>query len=315
MDNGKAKVVYIGSDLTGYYGLRRLQLGLLKDQISVPLTVVPYNDRIRASHLQNLSESSGIKTLALPINSREMQELITESHPDMAIVMNFNQKIGQDIIDLFPMGIWNVHPSDLPKYRGGAPLEYMIVDNQPLVITVHKLTHRYDKGPILYKSNPIDLWEMDIDEVNHLSARQSALAMEKSILQLMGGNYSLRIQNEDEATYANYSGLEAKLSINWAIDFGYNIHRKILAAGKRRGAKARIELNGLLQDVRIVEGNFFPDNIQPKEHLPFNGKVLTVYDEDYLTKVQGGLLYFRVGNQTTSVYSDSQTENHAPHVT
>ena len=47
-------------------------------------------------------------------------------------------------------GAINMHPSWLPDYRGGEPILWHIIDNQKeLGTTIHRLTDKYDRGPVL----------------------------------------------------------------------------------------------------------------------------------------------------------------------
>ena len=42
--------------------------------------------------------------------------------------MNYTGIIPQSIIDLFNHGILNIHPGDLPRYRGNACLAWAIIN-------------------------------------------------------------------------------------------------------------------------------------------------------------------------------------------
>lgn len=43
-------------------------------------------------------------------------------NPDIGIVCNYGFMIPSNIIDVFRKGLYVIHPSLLPKYRGAAPI-------------------------------------------------------------------------------------------------------------------------------------------------------------------------------------------------
>ena len=45
-----------------------------------------------------------------------------------------------------------LHPSPLPKYRGGSPIQHQIINGESLsAVTFFKMTDKLDEGPILYQ--------------------------------------------------------------------------------------------------------------------------------------------------------------------
>ncbi len=56
----------------------------------------------------------------------------------------------------------NVHPSDLPRYRGGFPLEAQILNgDRRLYVTVHHTVPRIDAGAVLARSQPLKIKRSD----------------------------------------------------------------------------------------------------------------------------------------------------------
>ncbi len=78
---------------------------------------------------------------------------------DIAISMNWPAILGQDILALFPLGVLNAHPGNLPRYRGNAcPNWAMLNGEDEVVLTIHQMAPgELDSGPILAKGRiPID---------------------------------------------------------------------------------------------------------------------------------------------------------------
>ncbi len=68
------------------------------------------------------------------------------------VVVGYGQIIPQAIIDLAPLGIVNVHGSLLPRYRGAAPVQWAIVNGEPVTgVTTMRIDAGLDTGDMLLK--------------------------------------------------------------------------------------------------------------------------------------------------------------------
>ena len=81
-------------------------------------------------------------------NNEEVHQLCKQY--EFAILAAYGKIIPQSLLDCFPKGILNVHPSLLPLYRGPSPLEYQILqDEKEFGVTIIKLDSECDHGPII----------------------------------------------------------------------------------------------------------------------------------------------------------------------
>jgi len=81
-------------------------------------------------------------------NNEEVHQLCKQY--EFAILAAYGKIIPQSLLDFFPKGILNVHPSLLPLYRGPSPLEYQILqDEKEFGVTIIKLDSECDHGPII----------------------------------------------------------------------------------------------------------------------------------------------------------------------
>ncbi len=73
---------------------------------------------------------------------------IKERNIKIAFVASF-KKIPAAFIELFKYGIYNIHPSYLPQYRGPAPVQWALINAEAITgVTLFKITGEIDKGPI-----------------------------------------------------------------------------------------------------------------------------------------------------------------------
>ncbi|CAB1452932.1 unnamed protein product [Pleuronectes platessa] len=70
---------------------------------------------------------------------------------DVGVVVSFGCLLHEKLINKFPHGILNVHPSLLPRWRGPAPVFHTILHGDTVTgVTVMQIRpHRFDVGPIL----------------------------------------------------------------------------------------------------------------------------------------------------------------------
>jgi methionyl-tRNA formyltransferase len=122
-----------------------------------PLLVVTQPDRPRgrgqklsASPVKQTAEQAGIP-LYQPerFNTEETWNLLWDLQPDLAIVVAYSDKIGKTALTIPREGWLNLHPSLLPAYRGAAPLQWAIMEGEPLSgVTTFFLNEAWDAGLI-----------------------------------------------------------------------------------------------------------------------------------------------------------------------
>lgn len=77
------------------------------------------------------------------------------AHPEaFGILASFGALIKPDLLEIFePTGIINLHPSNLPTYRGPSPIETAILNgDQNFSVSIMKLANKLDAGPIYYQT-------------------------------------------------------------------------------------------------------------------------------------------------------------------
>lgn len=75
---------------------------------------------------------------------------IKEIGAKIAVLAYFGLIVPKEVLELFPLGIINVHPSLLPKYRGATPGQAAILAGDKITgVSIIKLDEEVDHGPIL----------------------------------------------------------------------------------------------------------------------------------------------------------------------
>lgn len=75
---------------------------------------------------------------------------LVKNNPDVGILASYGKILDQKTVNSIKAGIFNVHPSLLPKYRGPTPVQSAIIKGEiETGVTVFKLDEEIDHGPIL----------------------------------------------------------------------------------------------------------------------------------------------------------------------
>jgi len=84
------------------------------------------------------------------INHSLWVEKIRELSPDILFSFYYRNLIQRQILDIPNAGCLNLHGSFLPKYRGRAPINWVLVNGEKETgVTLHYMTPRPDDGDIL----------------------------------------------------------------------------------------------------------------------------------------------------------------------
>lgn len=89
-------------------------------------------------------------------DSRELEQLMSLT-PDLIVTAAFGQFLPSCLLELPNKGAINVHASLLPKYRGGAPVHYAVINgDEQTGVTIMEMVQKMDAGDILsQKAIPI----------------------------------------------------------------------------------------------------------------------------------------------------------------
>ncbi|MEE8045560.1 MAG: methionyl-tRNA formyltransferase [Dehalococcoidia bacterium] len=91
-------------------------------------------------------------------NNKEEFSRLAELNADVFVVVAYGRILPVEVLQIPSMGVVNIHPSLLPKYRGPSPVVTAILDGQAETgVTIMLLDEGMDTGPILAQSEPIGL--------------------------------------------------------------------------------------------------------------------------------------------------------------
>jgi methionyl-tRNA formyltransferase len=87
-------------------------------------------------------------------NWTRITKFINSVKPNLGIVAGFSHILPNNILKMPKYGFWNLHAGSVPKYRGGSPLNWQLINGEGRVgLSILKMTTGIDDGPILGSTN------------------------------------------------------------------------------------------------------------------------------------------------------------------
>ncbi len=138
------------------------------------------------------------------IRLEENVEYLRKYEADIAVVAAFGQILPQSILDMPKYGCINVHASLLPKYRGAAPIQWAVINGDPVTgVTIQQMDIGVDTGDIVaIREVPISEEETGGGLFDKLAVVGAELCVE-AMTAIENGTATRRPQNHEEATHVS----------------------------------------------------------------------------------------------------------------
>lgn len=147
------KIVFLGA---GAFGIPALQALAASEHKVCAVITQPDKPAGRGKSLTPTPIATAAESLGLPIlktadaNAPDILALIGALDPDCLVVIAFGQKLSPELLALAPHQGINLHSSLLPKYRGAAPINWAVINNDAVAgVCVIEVTAVMDGGRIL----------------------------------------------------------------------------------------------------------------------------------------------------------------------
>lgn len=200
------KIIYMG---TPDFSVGPLEALLLAGHEIVLVVTQPDKPKGRGKEMQ----MTPVKECAIrhqipvfqPVRIREAEnvEYLKTFQTDAFVVAAFGQILSQEILDIPRLGCFNIHASLLPKYRGAAPIQWVIIDGEKETgVTIMKMDAGLDTGDMVAKS-VVEISETDTGETLHdkLSEAGSKLIVD-TLPTIEDNTASYTPQDNSESCYA-----------------------------------------------------------------------------------------------------------------
>ena len=185
------------------------------------------------------------------VNEPEIVKEISSYKPDLILVIAFGQKVGPELVNLPAKGAINVHSSLLPKYRGAAPINWVIIDGEKETgISIITLSDKIDAGEILSQSK-MPISENETAGSLHNKLAQSAAPLLLETLDKIEKGTAIYVEQDDsKVTFARkFTKSDGHLDFSEPADV---LERKIRGLWPWPGASANYVSKENNKSIRVT---------------------------------------------------------------
>ena len=197
-----------------------------------PVKVVALDNNIKVLQPEKIS------------TDEETYNTLKELNPDIIITAAYGQLVPEKILEIPKHKCINVHGSLLPKLRGGAPIQYSILeDHKKTGITIMYMVKKLDAGDMISKVE-VDILDSDNYETLHdkLSVAGRDL-LNETLPKIFSGDIAPEKQDDEQATFAR-NILREDEKIDWNTS-AREVFNKVRALDPTPGAFTYLDGNVL----------------------------------------------------------------------
>lgn len=160
--------------------------------------------KLHFSPVKELALRTGLPILQ-PDRARneEFIDALKARQPELIVVVAYGQILPPAILELPRFGCLNVHASLLPKYRGAAPIQWAILEDETETgVTIMKMDAGLDTGDILSQARADIRVDDDAETLHDRLAKLGAEFLVITVPDYVAGKIAPRPQPLEGASYA-----------------------------------------------------------------------------------------------------------------
>ena len=258
MNNKEVKILFMG---TAEFGIPTLKV--LKDNFNLDAIITNYDKpsgrglKIEFSPVKKFAINNNIKYLQ-PKNLKEQSliDKITSINPDIIVVVAFRM-IPKSIWQIPKYGTINLHASLLPNYRGSAPINWVIINNENFTgVTTFFIDDKIDTGDILLQEKIKVDKKINAGELHDKLKVIGARTVKKTIEEILNNSLTKKKQEHDGNYKTAYKLDKENIKIDWNQNC-LEIYNKIRGLSPFPGSRASlINDNGDVKRVIFYESEY-----------------------------------------------------------
>jgi methionyl-tRNA formyltransferase len=209
---------------------------------------------LRPTPIAREAERSGIPIFT-PKTLRESDAVATmRAHgADAAVVVAYGLILPKAILDVFPLGAFNVHASLLPRWRGPAPIHRAVMaGDQETGVTIMKMEEGLDTGPSVAQRRVAIAPDATTRDLHDELARLGAMLMPIALGALERGSLQVTPQDEAGVTYAAKID-KSETRVDWTKPW-QEVHNHCRGLSPFPGAWCKLSSAGRIKVLRTTKG-------------------------------------------------------------
>lgn len=180
--------------------------------VTQPDKKVGRKQKIEFSPVKQIAINHNIEIFQ-PHKMKDEYAYILSKKPKLIITAAYGQILPKALLEEVPA--INIHGSLLPKYRGGAPIQYALFNGEEKTgVTLMEMVYKMDAGDMIAKSEVIIEKTDDYQSLSQKLSLAGKELLEKHLDDILTGNYKKEKQDESEVTFA-YTIKKEEEKIDW----------------------------------------------------------------------------------------------------
>ncbi|HYH36126.1 MAG TPA: methionyl-tRNA formyltransferase [Candidatus Saccharimonadales bacterium] len=202
------KILFFGNErlATGVTTTAPALRGLIAAGYEIAAIIVAQNDMAKSRKARPLEVAEIAKKhdipLIAPVDLLAVKDTLAAYGAQAAVLVAYGKIVPPAVLEIFPSGIINIHPSLLPLYRGSTPIESAILEsNYETGVSLMKLSAKMDAGPV-YDQSPFYMAGMTKQQSADALAERGTALLLKHLPKILGKTpAAARPQDKSSATY------------------------------------------------------------------------------------------------------------------
>ena len=287
MNNKEVKILFMG---TAEFGIPTLKV--LNDNYNLDAIITNYDKpsgrglKIKFSPVKKFAISNNIKYFQ-PKNLKDQSfiDKIKSINPDIIVVVAFRM-IPKSIWQIPKYGTINLHASLLPNYRGSAPINWTIINNENFTgVTTFFIDDKIDTGDVLLQEKIKVDKKINAGELHDKLKVIGAITVKKTIKEILNNTLIKKKQKQDRDYKTAYKLDKENIKIDWTKNC-LEIHNKIRGLSPFPGARTSLINNkGDIKRAIFYESEYIVQN-----HNFENGQIIKEKNSFKITCNDGYLL-------------------------
>ena len=176
----------------------------------------PHEERWFES-VYELSKKAGLTVRTPEKLDAEEEQRIRDSQPDVIFSFYYRSIIPMKILDLAPLGAYNMHGSLLPKYRGRACVNWAVLNGETVTgVTLHHMTAFADRGNIVGQQSVAIGSEDTAQDVFSKIIPAAGELLGRCLEDIITGNAEGTPQDESQATkFGRRTPKDGEINFAW----------------------------------------------------------------------------------------------------
>lgn len=148
--------------------------------------------------------------------TKDYNRILQKLNLDLILVIGWYYILPKSTIKIAKHGAWGIHASLLPKYAGGAPLTWAIINGEKETgITIFRIKEGVDDGDIIAQKSFVIKYKDTVKDVY----KKATLASNKVLIKFLANIHNVKLVSQDKSKIEYYPQRSPEDGIvNWNLN-------------------------------------------------------------------------------------------------